>query len=329
MQFSILTIFALAALTVSANPYDGLYDLSPRDLENHIIAREAYIETFDKYRRNMIERRLALPKGGGGGGKGGGKPKTPPKDKNNNNSNGGGIQPCPPGFSADGKKGRSSPQLDIYLSHADQRLSADSLGCLPKSFERPWRLQRHDWPLCSGWLQSGEGEHHEAVREQGGPGLSEEGGLQKGSDLEVLQVRHLILIEWRGVLRRKAIPEFELDESTSMVNHPVPRPPLPFLLPLRLSPPLPDPCISSTSLLLSFNVPPLKVPIPGASTPLSLLRFTPPFFFTSFSRMIPFSFASRLLTSSFTIALASIPFLCDMGIFSCLKREDLAPSDCK
>ena len=110
MQFSILTIFALAALTVSANPYDGLYDLAPRDLENHIVAREASIETFDNYRRNMLERRLALPRGGGGGGGrgGGGKPKSP-KDKNNDNSNGGGIKPCPPGFSAEGKKGTSTP----------------------------------------------------------------------------------------------------------------------------------------------------------------------------------------------------------------------------
>ena len=170
MQFSILTIFALAALTVSANPYDGLYDLSSRDLENHIIAREAYIETFDKYRRNTIDRRLALPKGGGGG-KGG--PKTPPKDKNLNNSNGGGIQPAPPGLSAEGKKGKSTPQLDRNPSYADQRPSADSLGYLPTSFERLWRLQRYDWAICSGWLQSGEGEHHEAVREQGGPGLPE------------------------------------------------------------------------------------------------------------------------------------------------------------
>ena len=117
MKFSILALLFLSALSVSANPYNKHYELNARDLENQIVAREAYIETFDNFRRNILDRRLALARGGGGGGGGRGGPKAPPKDKNNkdNKDGGGGIQPVPPGFSAEGKKGTCFHPAKEYI----------------------------------------------------------------------------------------------------------------------------------------------------------------------------------------------------------------------
>ncbi len=72
-------------------------------------------------------------------------------------------------------------------------------------------------------------------------------------------------------------------------------------------------------------MPPWNLPIPGAPMPLSLLT-SPPFFdFFTFSRMMPFSFASCLLVASFFVAFDTMPLRWDIGIFSCASTDDLEP----
>lgn len=124
----------------------------------------------------------------------------------------------------------------------------------------------------------------------------------------------------------------ELFSLLEILRNHLPRFPLP--LPLPLPPPLVDelllgPSISWISFLLNFNVPPENLPTAGAPTPLSLfpsLLFLP--FILALSRMMPFSFASRLRLSSRSVSFATIPFRCVMGIFSCLNREVFDPSAC-
>lgn len=107
-----------------------------------------------------------------------------------------------------------------------------------------------------------------------------------------------------------------------------PLPPLP-LPPFPPFPPLFGPSISSTSLLLNLNVPPLNLPTAGAPTPLSLLfPFASPPFPLTLSNTIPFSLASDLLVSSLTAAFFIIPLRCDSGIFSCTRIDLFAPSLC-
>jgi len=81
------------------------------------------------------------------------------------------------------------------------------------------------------------------------------------------------------------------------------------------------------SFLLNFSVPPENFPTPGPPTPLSLFPSLL-FFILAFSKMIPFSLASFLLVSSFSVFFAIMPFRCDIGIFSCFKIEVLDPSAC-
>lgn len=83
------------------------------------------------------------------------------------------------------------------------------------------------------------------------------------------------------------------------------------------------------SLLLRLRVPPANLPIDGPPMPRSLL-FPDDFddLKVGFSRMIPFSLASRLLRSSLVAAFSLIPFRWDMGIFSWLNNDVFAPSDC-
>lgn len=112
-------------------------------------------------------------------------------------------------------------------------------------------------------------------------------------------------------------------------SHRLPRPrpllPLPPLDPKLFF----GPSMSMISLLLKLNVPPANLPTAGAPTPVSL--FPAIFALAAFwrSKMIPFSRASRLLISSRSTFLAVIPFLWDMGIFSCFSSELLAPRVCR
>lgn len=105
---------------------------------------------------------------------------------------------------------------------------------------------------------------------------------------------------------------------------PLPRPPSLPPRPLDL---LFGPSISKMSFLLSFNVPPLNFPTPGAPTPRSLFPSLL-FFIFAFSKMMPFSLASLLLFPSFSVCLAMIPLLCDMGIFSCFIIDVFDPNAC-
>jgi hypothetical protein len=91
------------------------------------------------------------------------------------------------------------------------------------------------------------------------------------------------------------------------LTRPRPRPPLPPLPPRPLELRF-GPSISNMSFLLSFNVPLENFPTPGAPTPLSLLPSLL-FFILAFSKMMPFSFASFRLFSSFSVCFAMIPLL--------------------
>ncbi len=82
------------------------------------------------------------------------------------------------------------------------------------------------------------------------------------------------------------------------------------------------------SVLLSLNVPSLNFPIVGPPTPRSRLTFLALLSLASFSNMMPFSFASFRRDASLWLALAVIPRRCDRGIFACVNKDDLAPSEC-
>lgn len=142
-------------------------------------------------------------------------------------------------------------------------------------------------------------------------------------------------VSTRGSLTWPDVRELILCRRVRIVkrlwNHlprcPLPLPLLPPLSPLLLEP-LFGPSISNMSFLLSFNVPFVNLPIPGAPTPLSLflsLGFLPSL---AFSRMMPFSLASFRLMSSFWVCFAIIPRRCAIGIFSCFSIDTLDPKAC-
>ena len=97
-----------------------------------------------------------------------------------------------------------------------------------------------------------------------------------------------------------------------------------YLFPRR--PAFLGPWIPAISRWLNFKVPSRNLPSEGASIPCSLLkredllgvRF-------AFSRMTPFSAASLRRRASLALVLALMPFLWDIGIFTCSYREALDP----
>ena len=83
------------------------------------------------------------------------------------------------------------------------------------------------------------------------------------------------------------------------------------------------------SLALTFNSAPLILPTPGKSTGLSPLPFLLVLaFFTSLSRITPFSLASLLRFDSFAAAVLTMPFRMPMGILSWVRILPLAPKAC-
>ena len=87
------------------------------------------------------------------------------------------------------------------------------------------------------------------------------------------------------------------------------------------------PFMPDRSCLLRRSVPALNLPMFGAPTPRA--RFSSGFLvFAALSRMMPFSLASCLLRASLSVALAVMPFRCDIGILSCLSIDVFEPSVC-
>lgn len=87
--------------------------------------------------------------------------------------------------------------------------------------------------------------------------------------------------------------------------------------------------IPTRSRLLSRSVPPANFPIDGAPIPRSLRLLAFPLDLNvGFSRIIPFSRASRLRVSSLFVAFACIPTQWDFGIFCCPNIDFFAPRDC-
>jgi hypothetical protein len=82
------------------------------------------------------------------------------------------------------------------------------------------------------------------------------------------------------------------------------------------------------SLRLSLSVPPRNLPTAGVPTPRSRFPISLRLPLLAFSSMTPFSCASFLRASSRAVALASIPLLCDSGIFRCANRDSFAPKAC-
>jgi len=99
-------------------------------------------------------------------------------------------------------------------------------------------------------------------------------------------------------------------------------PPRPPPLPPLLPPPPPPPSMRLISRSLSLSSAPRILPIAGPSTALSrFVLASLVCFLTSFSRMMPFSRASRRRLSSLAPRVAVMRFRMAMGIFCCWNSD--------